>query len=449
MPRRRRFLSYLVLTSVLAAGAGAMVWIALSGVFEIPVWAVGLVVAGVFAAIYGGSVLHLRNAVAALDYMAKGLLRGEPISAPRPAGIGEIDDLARSLHQAGRHFHGAQEALRREQGLLEVILEALPGGVLLVERDNHVAYSNSACRQMMGVLSDPTGRLGQRPIRALVRKARHSDEPYEETLTRGYPQRTLGARAFSIGDEGRVLVVVLDLTETRRVETMRRDFVADASHELKTPVTSILTSVEALEMAWDRDPESARLFARQISEAALRLSRLTTDLLDLSRLETGKQKSEPIDLQALVLGEVKPFVRAAQHKDIDFSVETEPVEVSGSPAELGLAIRNLCDNALRYTEEEGKITLSLEKHGGEGVLTVVDTGIGIAGRDLGRVFERFYRVDVARSRQTGGTGLGLAIVKHVAERHGGQVTVNSLLGEGSTFRLRIPFAEGEAASASK
>lgn len=419
---------------------------ALSGIFGVPAWVGAALGGGVFAAIYGGLLLRLRRAVATLEQTAEGLLTGESISPSPPVGIQEIDSLAGALHRAARHYHGTQEALRREQALLEVILEALPGGVLLVESNNRVAYSNAACRRMLGDLADPAGRLALRSIGALVRKARQSDESFEERLTRGYPHRTLGVRAISLDDEGRVLVVVLDLTETLRVETMRRDFVADASHELKTPVTSILSSVEALGMAWDRDPESARSFARQISEAALRLSRLIADLLDLSRLETGEQTSDPIDLQALVLGEVKPFAQAARNKDINFTVETEPVMVSGSQAELGLAIRNLCDNALRYTDKDGEVTVSLRTRNGEGVLTVVDSGIGIAKRDHGRIFERFYRVDVARSRRTGGTGLGLAIVKHVAERHGGQVTVNSLLGEGSTFRLRIPSSEGTLVS---
>lgn len=419
-------------------GGWAVLWIVLSGVFQVSVWLAGLIGVSLFAVIYGGSFLGLRNALVSLDETASGLLKGEPGAAPLPVGIGEVDSLANSLHQAGLHFHSTQEALRREQALLEVVLEALPGGVLLVEADNLVAYSNSACRQMLGMVGDPSGRLGLRSIQALVRKVRRSDEPYEETMTRGYPERTLGVRAFSIDEEGRVLVIVLDRTETLRVETMRREFVADASHELKTPVASILASVEALGMALDRDPKSSRLFAGQISSAALRLSRLITDLLDLSRLETQAPTTEEIDLREVVLAEVEPFARTARQKNIDFSLRTRPVEMRGSAAELGLAIRNLCDNALRYTEEGGRIQVTLETLNGEGVLTVTDTGVGIPGRDLARIFERFYRVDVARSRQTGGTGLGLAIVKHVAERHGGKVTVKSLLGEGSTFVLRVP-----------
>ena len=363
-------------------------------------------------------------------------------------GIDEVDSLADSLHHTGLHFHNTQEALRREQALLEVVLEALPGGVLLVEKDNRVAYSNSACRQMLGMPGDPSGRLGLRPIQRLVRRVRRSQEPCEETMTWGYPERTLGVRAFSVGEGGRVLVIVLDLTENLRVKTMRRDFVTDASHELKTPVASILASVEALGMALDRDRESARLFADQISAAALRLSRLITDLLDLSRLEAQKPTAEQFDLEEVVLVEVEPFANSARQKSIEFGVDTHPVVVRGSAAELGLAVRNLCDNALRYTEEGGRIQVALETMNGEGVLTVTDTGMGIPGRDLGRIFERFYRVDVARSRQTGGTGLGLAIVKHVAERHSGKVAVKSLLGEGSTFTLRVPTVAGGAPSSS-
>ena len=417
-----------------------MLWMVLSGVFGVTMWLAGLLSGGLFAAIYCGSILGLRNALVSLDETASGLLADEQDMAPRPVGIGEVDSLADSLHHAGRHFRRTQEALRREQDLLEVVLEALPGGVLLVEADDRVAYSNSACRQMLGMVDDPSGRLGLRPIQALVREVRHGGEVAEETMTRGYPQRTLGVRAYSVDSQGRVLVIVLDLTETRRVETMRRDFVTDASHELKTPVASILASVEALGMALDRDSESARLFAGQISSSALRLSRLITDLLDLSRLEAREPVEEDFDLEEVVTTEVRPFARAARQKRIEFAVQTTGVSVRGSSAELGLAVRNLCDNALRYTEEGGSIRIELSGVDGEGIVTVTDTGMGIPGRDLGRIFERFYRVDVGRSRQTGGTGLGLAIVKHVAERHGGQVTVRSLLGEGSTFELRVPVA---------
>ena len=433
-----RLTRYLFGNLVIAVGSSAVLWVVMSGVLGVPFWLAGLICGGLGLTLHGRALFRLRDTLIGLGETAAGLLERSAEPAPLFLGIAEVDSLAASLQEAGRFFRNSEEALRREQALLEVVLEALPGGVLLVEADNQVAYSNSACRQMLGVVGDPSGRLALRSIRALVRKVRQSDDAYEETMTRGYPERTLGVRAFMIDAEGRVLVIVLDLTETLRVETMRRDFVTDASHELKTPVASILASAEALEMALGHDPKSTRLFAEQISSSARRMSRLVSDLLDLSRLEADQPTPEDFDLERVVITEVEPFVRSARQKSIELSVRTVPTPLSGSSAELGLAIRNLCDNALRYTEEGGRIEVTLAERNGEAVLTVADTGVGIARRDLGRIFERFYRVDVARSRQTGGTGLGLAIVKHVVERHGGAVTVESLLGEGSTFVLRVP-----------
>ena len=430
----------LIVTLAVVAGVSVVLGAVLNGALGMSPWPAGLISGALGLGAYGVVLFRLRGALVGLGRAAEDLVGGAPEPEPGPTGIEEVDRLADSLREAGRHFRYTEDALRRERALLEVVLEALPGGVLLVESDDRVAYSNSACSQMLGTVGDPSGRLALRQIRRLVERARDSDQFYEEILKRGYPERTLAARAFTIDAEGRALVIVLDLTESRRVETMRRDFVTDASHELKTPVASVLASAEALQMALEHDPASSRMFADRVLSSALRLSRLISDLLDLSRLETQDPTPDDLDLEEVVIAEVKQFVRSARRKDIAFSVQTTAAAVKGSSAELGLAIRNLCDNALRYTEEGGRIAVTLDRRNGEAALTVTDTGVGIPGRDLGRVFERFYRVDVARSRGTGGTGLGLAIVKHVAERHGGKVTVESLLGEGSTFVLQIPLA---------
>ena len=431
----------LIVTLGVFVGISAVLGGVLYAALGLPPWLAGLISGTLGLGAYGIVLFRLRNALVGLGHAADYLLGRDSEPEPVPTGIEEVDRLADSLREAGRHFRNTKDALRRERALLEVVLEALPGGVLLVEADDQVAYSNSACRQMLGTVGDPSGRLALRQIRRLVTRARDSDQIYEEILQRGYPERTLAVRAFTIDTDGRALVIVLDLTESRRVETMRRDFVTDASHELKTPVASVLASAEALQMALEHDPTSSRMFADRILSAALRLSRLISDLLDLSRLEAHAPAPDDFDLEEVVISEVKPFVTSARRKDIAFSVQTTATAVKGSSAELGLAIRNLCDNALRYTEEGGRIAVTLDRRNGEAALTVTDTGVGIPGRDLVRIFERFYRVDVARSRGTGGTGLGLAIVKHVAERHGGRVMVESLLGEGSTFVLQIPLAE--------
>lgn len=434
----------LIVTLAVVAGVSVVLGAMLNATLGIRPWPAGLISGALGLGAYGLFLLRLRGALVGLGQAAEDLLGRDPEPEPGPTGIEEVDRLADSLREAGRHFRDTEDALRRERALLEVVLEALPGGILLVEADDQVAYSNSACRQMLGTVGDPSGRLALRQIRRLVTRARDSDQFYEEILQRGYPERTLAARAFTIDAEGRALVIVLDLTESRRVETMRRDFVTDASHELKTPVASVLASAEALQMALEHDPASSRMFSDRILSSALRLSRLISDLLDLSRLEAQEPVPDDFDLEEVVISEVEQYVRSARRKDIAFSVQTTAAAVKGSSAELGLAIRNLCDNALRYTEEGGRISVTLDRRNGEAALTVTDTGVGIPGRDLGRIFERFYRVDVARSRGTGGTGLGLAIVKHVAERHGGKVMVESLLGEGSTFVLRIPLAGPDA-----
>lgn len=434
----------LIVTLAVVAGVSVVLGAVLNATLGIRPWPAGLISGALGLGPYGLVLLRLRGALVGLGHAAEDLSGGRPGTEPRPTGIEEVDRLADSLREAGRHFRDTEDALRRERALLEVVLEALPGGILLVEADDQVAYSNSACRQMLGTVGDPSGRLALRQIRRLVTRARDSDQFYEEILQRGYPERTLAARAFTIDAEGRALVIVLDLTESRRVETMRRDFVTDASHELKTPVASVLASAEALQMALEHDPASIRMFADRILSSALRLSRLISDLLDLSRLEAQEPVPDDFDLEEVVISEVEQYVHSARRKDIAFSVQTTAAAVKGSSAELGLAIRNLCDNALRYTEEGGRISVTLDRRSGDAALTVTDTGVGIPGRDLGRIFERFYRVDVARSRGTGGTGLGLAIVKHVAERHGGKVMVESLLGEGSTFVLQIPLAGSDA-----
>jgi len=319
----------LFVTLVIVAGMSAILGGVLNAVLGMSSWLAGSISGVLGLGAYGIVLFRLRNALVALGRAADELLGSDIEPEPDPTGIEEVDRLADSLREAGRHFRNTEEALRRERALLGVGLEALPGGILLVEADDHVAYSNSACRQMLGTVGDPSGRLALRQIRRLVTQARDSDQFYEEILQRGYPERTLAVRAFTIDTDGRVLVIVLDLTESRRVETMRRDFVTDASHELKTPVASVLASAEALQIAMEHDPASSRKFADRILSAALRLSRLISDLLDLSRLEAQDPAPDDFDLEEVVISEVEQFVRSARRKDIVFSVQTTTAAVNG------------------------------------------------------------------------------------------------------------------------
>ena len=219
---------------------------------------------------------------------------------------------------------------------------------------------------------------------------------------------------------------------------MRRDFVADASHELKTPSAAIQAAAETVERSVGEDPASAAWFAGQLRRDAVRLSRIVSDLLDLSRLEAERPALEAVRLDRVIREEVDRLRTEAGESEVGLELAVEPVTVRGSAEDLALLVRNLLDNAVRFTSGGGRVRVGLAERDGRAVLEVEDTGIGIPTRDLPRIFERFYRVDRARSRETGGTGLGLSIARHVAERHGGRIEAESELGRGSTFRVTLP-----------
>jgi signal transduction histidine kinase len=253
--------------------------------------------------------------------------------------------------------------------------------------------------------------------------------------------RRLRGLAVPLAEDERVLLIVIDVTARERAAAVRRDFVANASHELKTPVSTIVASSEALRMAVGKGDDTALEFAAQIEASARQLDSLVADLLDLSRLEREEPDRDPVGLDLLITEEVERVRPAVADKGIALVVATTAAQMRGSRRDLAIAIRNILDNAVRYTGRGGEIHVSLARDGQELVLAIRDTGEGIPTRDLGRIFERFYRVDAARSRLSGGTGLGLSIVKHVVEGHGGAVEVASELGQGSTFTVRLPLAE--------
>ena len=259
-------------------------------------------------------------------------------------------------------------------------------------------------------------------------------------LTLVFPEpRTLAMRAFPLADRGptgRIVVTMTDITQRRRLEVLRRDFVANASHELKTPVAAVRVLAETLLTALPEDPDAGRRFAERIGREAERLDVLVRDLLDLSRVERGTLDVEPVDLVGLAKEVTASYADLAEERRVKLRTELQPyVSVRGDRAQLGLLLSNLLDNALRYTSAKGSVCVRLDTSESRATLQVADTGEGIPAGELSRVFERFYRVDKARARQTGGTGLGLAIVRHVAEAHGGTVGVESELGQGSTFTV--------------
>ncbi len=235
-----------------------------------------------------------------------------------------------------------------------------------------------------------------------------------------------------------------NLVELKRVNKIRRDFVANVSHELKTPATSLRLLAESLVDILDEDPEQAHFFAEQLKNETERLAQLITDLLDLARLESeeGVQNPAPVDVRSVLMVVLSRLRPAARRKSITLSWKRSGsaalYTVLGDETQLTSMFSNLVENAVKYTPSGGRVEVTAGSGEDEVIVRISDTGIGIPAESLARIFERFYRVDKARSKETGGTGLGLSIVRHVAENHGGRVTVESAPGEGSTFTVHLP-----------
>jgi two-component system sensor histidine kinase SenX3 len=329
---------------------------------------------------------------------------------------------------------------QEERRVRDLSLSTMDEGVLLIGRDGSVAFANDAIDRHLG--STPTSLDAVLPfaLRTAIQESRTRREPTSVLVETGAPARWLHGTVTPAADDA-TLVVVRDVTHQRRLEAVRRDFVANASHELKTPAATIQAVAETLGRAAADDPEAVARFASQLEREAVRLSRIVADLLDLSRLESGSALDELVSLGAAAREEGQRLEESAEHAGVTLEIQTRDERpVRGSQRDLALLVRNLIDNAIRYSHEGGRVAVQLDVEGDEVVLRVSDTGIGIPSRDLDRIFERFYRVDRARSRETGGTGLGLAIVKHVVENHGGEIEVESELGRGTTFRISFPAA---------
>ena len=318
------------------------------------------------------------------------------------------------------------------------------GAVLLDSRDDVVLANEIALTS--GVVRD--GRVTIADLRRLAGATRRDGEPREVEIDLpggrlAFEPVAVRARLAPL-EGGAVVLLVEDITESRRVEAVRRDFVANVSHELKTPVGAMALLAEALLDATD-DPASIRHFTERIQHESARLSRLVQELIDLSRLQGADPLPDadvvPVDR---VVSEAADRTRlAANARSIDL-VRAEPtgLSVRGSEQQLVTALVNLIDNAIHYSPDHTRVAIGVQPSDDAVEITVSDQGMGIAERDLDRIFERFYRADPARSRATGGTGLGLSIVKHIATNHGGSVRVWSVEGAGSTFTIRLPAATG-------
>jgi two-component system sensor histidine kinase SenX3 len=326
------------------------------------------------------------------------------------------------------------------------VLSVLSSSAVVLDHDDRVLMASTAAREF-GHVQD--GELVVGELLALVRQVRRDGETREGELEvsggSGGRSTSFAVRVAplgsEVGGEGLILLLAEDQTESRRVDQVRRDFVANISHELKTPVGALALLAETMEEAAD-DAEAVRRFAGRMRQEASRLTHLVQDLITLSRIQAAEPIPDPnpVDLGAVVAEALDRCRMKASARGIELAATCdEPLVVLGDEDLLITALRNLLENAVAYSPEKTRVVVSASRDGHQyAQISVADQGIGIPERDLERIFERFYRVDPARSRATGGTGLGLAIVKHVVAAHGGRVTVWSREGVGSTFTLRLP-----------
>jgi two-component system sensor histidine kinase SenX3 len=353
--------------------------------------------------------------------------------------------LLERLAQAERQAAAAEERARRaeaEATRLREAIEALPHAVVVCDPSGEVVLRNDRGADLEG--DRHAGALIDRAVEEVV-AAGQATRPVSQTLElRGPPPRTLHVTAAPLGRPDRPLgtvVLVDDVSELRRLESVRRDFVANVSHELRTPVGAMGVLAEAL--GDESDPAVMRRLAGRITMEAERAGLLVDGLLDLSRIEAaGAPDPRRVDLRAVVAAAADRVAPLASRHAVGVVVAPVPSDrfVEGDDSQLASAVANLLSNAIKYSDAGSEVHVEVGREGGWVDVIVRDRGLGIPSKDLERIFERFYRVDRARSRDTGGTGLGLSIVRHVATNHGGDVLVTSEEGLGSTFTLRLPSA---------
>ena len=320
------------------------------------------------------------------------------------------------------------------------VLNVLRSSALVVD-DRDVVLQASAPAYSLGLVRG--GQLRHEELLELVRQVRRDGETRQTELQiprgLGNPTATVLARVAALSSR-LVLVLAEDRTRERQVESIRRDFVANVSHELKTPVGALTLLAEAVQEAAG-DPEAVDRFAGRMQLEAARLNRLVQQIIELSRLQDDEalSRAASVDVDRVVQRAIDGLAIEAMAKDVQLTFKGQHgLEVLGNADQVALALSNLLSNAVTYSPEKGCVEVYAMPGAGHVDLTVSDQGIGIPSEEIHRIFERFYRVDPARHRSTGGTGLGLSIVKHVAASHGGEVTVWSEEGRGSTFTLRLP-----------
>jgi two-component system sensor histidine kinase SenX3 len=403
---------------------------------------VALVFAGVAAAAGAVAVWQRWRQSGSDRHLASELLalaaRLEP-SDPEPADAGVAAATAYLSRAATAAVDRSLDALSLARSLAGA-LEALPLGVVIAAADGSVLFRNEAAGSLLGTRASDA--LAWRALSDLLEEAATGQSGSRPLDLYGPPRRTLSLTAVPL-ERAAAAVTVEDVSDRKRLDAVRRDFVANVSHELKTPVAALGLLAETL-VAEDDHAVVVRLGERMQDEA-FRVARIIDDLLDLSRLEAEEvTRHETVRVHEVVAQAVEQVQPSAGLRSVRLAVADVPRSwtVRGDRRQLVSAMANLLENAVKYSDDGSTVEVLPGTDGGSVELTVRDRGIGIPSRDLDRIFERFYRVDRGRGRDTGGTGLGLSIVRHIASNHGGEVLVESVEGEGSSFTLRLPAEPG-------
>lgn len=367
-----------------------------------------------------------------------------------------LESLATSLNESAAKLDITIRTLKDERNLSGAILGSMVEGVAVVDGTDRLLFSNQAFAEILGL--DMAPKIGSTLVESVrqtelieaVRKVRGGQDAVHSEITIG----TLRQRFFAVTvasvramETYGAVIVLHDITDLRKLERVRRDFVANVSHEFKTPLTAIQGFAETLLAGAIDDPRNRVRFLQIILDHSRRLARLTDDLLELSKMDADRLEMEidPLSVSQFIQSCIETTQRSATEKDLRISVDLKTAlpDIAADRRRLAEVLQNLLDNAVQYTPSGGRITVSAASDGHQVEFTVCDSGIGIPKVDQPRIFERFYRVDVARSREVGGTGLGLSIAKHLIEAHGGRIWVESEVGQGSQFHFTVPVFQSQ------
>jgi two-component system, OmpR family, phosphate regulon sensor histidine kinase PhoR len=432
----------------------------LLGSFRRSLWLASLVILLLAGAASLLVSLGLSARIERLEEFSRRVAEGDFRPLPGDGSGDALEKLGASLNQTATRLDQTIRTLTEERNLSSAILDSMVEGVAVVNGAERLVFANDSFAEILELHALPKSGsalvevVRQTEMIEAVRKVLGGESRVESEIVTGTVRQHFFATtvaAVRAGETSGAVVVLHDITELRKLERVRRDFVANVSHEFRTPLTAIQGFAETLLAGAMNDPQHRGRFLEVILEHSRRLARLTEDLLMLSKMDADRLELEirRVSVAQLIESCIETSRHRAAEKEIEISVKpfNGLPDVAGDRRRLAEVLQNLLDNATQYTLSRGQITVSAEPRGAEVIFTVADTGIGIPKADQPRIFERFYRVDAARSRELGGTGLGLSIAKHIVEVHGGRIWVESEVGQGSRFHFSVPVFDAESVRA--